>query len=606
MGENNSEFHFYAKPYLLKLNFFPNGFVDQDEDCKGQESGVGTAKYDPSKQTVSVPLLKQKPKEQLRTLGEDDDGNIGSSSTTNVDNIDNHWPDLELTARMIQPKEIPKKWLHTVVDESDGEENEDGDEEDEKRSVEQEKGISTIYGNTLESGCGGDGYGFANMFRNIFTDYCRSGLSEEMLQLKLDPENSSIDERRAERLDHESKNFDFDRYLADLELCEDSTEDYLYPMVMAFEPWWRKSRSKQKSTSTTATLVQDMDRLAINNDGGQENTSITMFSNEEKLLLSTIPYPLIPKRLIEISSAKQTYRLWCGILELVLAYIYDHLATMGDSTVESAWTIFILSPGLSWLDNSPSKSVEKTTKNFLRRLLVYPYWRNAESLGRKVLIESLTLMQEQGIHGITKALLQIRAILDKSEVYYLGNKLFVDPYLYWIQNLQEQPGEDSYLGRMIYELAREVNDEKSFQSLVEDVETSLEIDVLIEECFGDDRDEEGDNDITSSSENDSDSNCSSGSHSSNHEKNQVMDIDVVCERGDEKQTVMVQLLDDQIGHGIADVDADVNGNENGRGQKPSMLYCVGDNEPQPAVARPLITEMRSEASVKKTNLIVEM
>ena len=60
MGENNSEFHFYAKPYLLKLNFFPNGFVDQDEDCKGLESGVGTAKYDPAEQTVTVPLLKQK------------------------------------------------------------------------------------------------------------------------------------------------------------------------------------------------------------------------------------------------------------------------------------------------------------------------------------------------------------------------------------------------------------------------------------------------------------------------------------------------------------------------------------------------------------------
>ncbi len=568
MGENNSEFHFYAKPYLLKLNFFPNGFVDQDEDCKGLESGVGTAKYDPAEQTVTVPLLKQK----HRSLDDGDQEN---------DDSNNHWPDLELTARMIQPKEIPKKWLHAVIDESSGEV--DTSEKENNDSQEEEKGVLDHQrDNPLNPNNVGDGYGFANMFRNIFTDYCRSGLSEEMLQLKLDPEKSSIDERRDERLDHESANFDFERYLADLELYENSTDDYLYPMVMAYVPWWKKCQSNQRSSKASKpSLIEEMDSLTIGETQQTTATPTSIFSDDEKLLLSTIPYPLIPSNFLDNSNPKRTHQLWCGVLGLLMAYVYDHLATMGDSTVESAWTIFVLSPGLSWLDTSPSKSVEKTTKAFLRRVLVYPYWRNVESLGRKVLTESLTLMQMQGIHGITKALLQIRAILDTSEVHYLGNKLFVDPYLYWIQNLNEQPKEDSGIVRIISELSSLVGDDKNYRSLVDGVESSLEIDSMMEEFFGDD-DESSDN---SSSEDESDSSSSAIASDGEDDEN----IDEVDSNNHSK----VQLLDDQIGEG----------NETEGTPKPSMLYVVDDNEALPPTAKSLITEIEPRKNGRKTTLI---
>ncbi len=567
MGENNSEFHFYAKPYLLKLNFFPNGFVDQDDDCKGLESGVGTAKYDPSEQTVTVPLLKQKKSDN------DDDENENKD--------DNHWHDLDLTARMIQPKEIPKKWLHAVVDKGDGEINgtmKDGEEE--KGRFEAESGNTNIHDNLLNSSGGGEGYGFASIFRNILTDYCRSGLSQEMLQLKLDPENSSIDERRDERMEHESNNFDFERYLADLELSEDSTDDYLYPMVMAYKPWWRTTQPQMPKSTTTESLWQDLDRLAINANGQSKEPKMptTVFSDDEKLLLSTIPYPLLPKSLQDTSNSKQNYRLWCGLLELLLAYVYDHLATTGDSTVESAWTIFVLSPGLSWLDGSPSKSVEKTTKAFLRRVLVYPYWRNVEGLGRKVLMETLALMQNHGVHGITKALLQIRAILDKSEVHYLGNKLLVDPYLYWIQNLKRPQDEDGGTDRILTELSNLVHNDKNFERIVQSVEQSLGIDEMMEEFFGNDEDEESNNETASSS-------SSSEEDSDSEEDNFV--------HKNENKALAVELLDDQIGQGTDE-------------QKPSILYCVGDSKPPSSAERPLITEVRSETKKKKTRLIEEL
>ena len=105
MGNNNSEFHFYAKPYLLKLNFFPNSFEDQDNDTADADessgiesscgSGVGTAKYDPSEQTVIIPLRK-KMQEDIST------GQEGSSEEEESDsNNNNFWPDLELTARLL-------------------------------------------------------------------------------------------------------------------------------------------------------------------------------------------------------------------------------------------------------------------------------------------------------------------------------------------------------------------------------------------------------------------------------------------------------------------------------------------------------------------------
>jgi protein SHQ1 len=649
MGENNSEFHFYAKPYLLKLNFFPNGFVDQDAGCDATgETGVGAAKYDPSEQTVTVPLLKQR---ALRDNGDDSDINSNNENQNDNENEndnedDNHWPDLDLTARMIQPKEIPKKWLHAVVDESSGGANGEGDDDDDDDDDDGNDEIgdvtASIHSNPLipdinNSSCG-DGYGFSNMFRNIFTDYCRSGLSEEMLQLKLDPERSSIDERRDERLEHESKKFDFDRYLADLELSEDSTEDYLYPMVLAYQPWWRKSaptptnttttKPKSKSnvtatTTVTTVVTEGLDRLAIhgsddekgrkNNEPSLSNTShissastpnhaTTIFSDDEKLLLSTIPYPLLPTNLLSnnTDNAKQEHRLWCGILELVLAYIYDHLATMGDATVESAWTIFILSPELSWLDSSPSRSVEKTTKTFLRRLLVYPYWRNAEGLGRKVLEGALALIRTHGIHGITKALLQIRAILDKSEVHYLGNKLLVDPYLYWIQNLpQKDTSCSGGLDRIVSELGEIIGDtDKGFRSLVTSVEASLGIDAMMAECFGSDDDDAA----SSASDLESESSSSDEDESVSESADGDDDSDDDGDNGEEnKVAAMVQLLDDEVGHGITDTAA----NQGSRG-RPSMLFCVGEEPLSTATtARPLITEVRSETNDKKS-LIQEM
>ena len=600
MGKNNSEFHFYAKPYLLKLNFFPNGFVDPDDDLHGRSSGIGNAKYDPSEQTVTVPLLKQKI--------------AGEESTAN-------WPDLELTARMIQPREIPQKWLHSVVtnegngNAEGGDDKSDNDIDDEDieipvaqvniKKVESSLPSLQLQNNNNTTSSASDGYGFDSIFRNVFADYCRSGLAEEMLQMRVcEPENSTMDDRRDERLEHELSNLHLERYLADGELTKDSQEDYLFPMVLAYEPWWRST--KIKGVGIGASLVQDLDKLVIGGDSCNKkdekeisedsNNSTTktaqeapsIFTNDEKLLLSTIPYPLLPDKYLTAkngsynsnASHEQTHALWCGLLELLFAYVYDHLATMGDPTVESAWTIFILSPGLSWLDSSSHSSVKAATETFWRRLLVYPYWRSGV-LGRRVLSETLYLLETHGIRGATKALLQARKILDGSEKFYLGNKLWIDPYLYWIQQSSSSNNSGSSdtagvgLDPIIQELRKILRNDKSFEAFEESVEISLDIPELLKEFFG--SEDEDDDEAMSESESSDDSES---------------DDDDESDTKDAQPASSIQLLDDVVG--------------SSSGSKPFLRVSGKDSAP----GRSLITEVEKSpsprAEPKQRTLIEEL
>lgn len=39
-----------------------------------------------------------------------------------------------------------------------------------------------------------------------------------------------------------------------------------------------------------------------------------------------------------------------GLADILFAYAYDHRTTTGDASVESAWTVAVLSPLLSWLE----------------------------------------------------------------------------------------------------------------------------------------------------------------------------------------------------------------------------------------------------------------
>eukprot|EP00980_Cylindrotheca_fusiformis_P018894 scaffold6315_cov116-Cylindrotheca_fusiformis.AAC.5 len=400
--DEDSVLHFYASPYALTLNFATaTATAASDDQCcfdTAKAQGIVSAQYDPSKQTIRIPLIK---------------------AQKGV-----HWPNLEMTARLIRPKEIPKQWLYSVTAE-DNDNNNDDDDDDGLQSAAEFQETEMDVSKTKF------GYGFANLFQNIFTDYCKSGIAQEMLSLK-DPEHTEPAQRRILRLEQEEQDFDVERY--DYSIDED---DYLYPLVMEFSPtcWWKQqgaesTNSRQHSDKTNKTRSTDDDRGLI--ESFEKQMNLSPFTSEEQLQLSTIPYPLIPKAILE---NRDDLLLWCGLLDLLVPYVYDHLTTMGDPTVESAWTITRLSCSLSWLDPPTTTNVQDTLISLTRRMVIYPYWRNIDFC-KMVWEHVLCIMEEENgaLHLIIKCLLQIRSILEKSEFYYAGNKLFVDPYLFWVQH----------------------------------------------------------------------------------------------------------------------------------------------------------------------------
>jgi protein SHQ1 len=249
-------------------------------------------------------------------------------------------------------------------------------------------------------------YGFLNLYSGIFTDLAREGLAAEILQLPY-PDLTPAEDRRELRLLAEAKDFDADRYLGDLDI----NDDYLFQIAMNMTPHWQ---------TDVNTITQQLSELATD-----DNVTDSYFTPEEMQKLASIVYPLLPND----TSPEQDESLLLGLLDILFAYAYDHLLTDGDPTTESSWTLCTLSSTLSWLDTFDS--LDDVVGHSIRRALIYPYLRNYE-LALYCWIQVSHILRN-GRRCILRSLLQLYNIMDKSECHYLGNRLFVAPYLAWIQ-----------------------------------------------------------------------------------------------------------------------------------------------------------------------------
>ena len=395
LTNDGSELHWYAPPiYLLRLNFAPYQFRSMEEE---EEEETCHASYLPHIENgvIRIQLEKLVPQQ--------------------------HWENLDLLGQW-KPPPPPNQWLKGVVVE---EEKESGDKEREPSP--------TSDGNRapLHSG----GFGFDRMFvENIFHDLTRDGLGKEMLECPWpllsnnnendDAENSIQLQRRQLRIkQYENRLFSVERYQQDL----DVEDDAIYQSALAMSPHWR-------------FVPPDTEEF---------------FTASERLLISTIPYPLLDTPVaipITAIDASRQQRLCIGLLDILFAYVYDHVTTEGDPTVESAWTIFILSTSFSWLDDWLDDDVADDVlflvpaviRSSIRRALIYPYLRSLE-FACFIWTQVQTILS-QGLRTVLRCLLQIRVILDRSELYYFGNKLYVDPYLMWLQ----QYTSSSYLETQIF------------------------------------------------------------------------------------------------------------------------------------------------------------
>jgi len=210
------------------------------------------------------------------------------------------------------------------------------------------------------------------------------------------------------------------------------------------KPHWVVEREGPKkgdhAISEDDTLVDQMSKLTTDetndNATNQEQRkpqetkppSYRYFTPDETAQLASISYPILPLSI----QPQQSQSLVAGLLDILFAYVYDHLLTSGDPTVESSWTVTTLSCSLSWLqDYSDTPSLSKVMEYSMRRSLIYPYLRNYSF--SVFCWKQVACIVRNGRRCVVRCLLQIRSILEKSESHYLGNRLYIDPYLAWIQ-----------------------------------------------------------------------------------------------------------------------------------------------------------------------------
>ncbi len=124
--------------------------------------------------------------------------------------------------------------------------------------------------------------------------------------------------------------------------------------------------------------------------------------------------------------------------------------------------------------------VRSVVQSSIRRSLIYPYirnfsfsiyiWENVVSM-----LDNPNHDSSTGIRAIIRCLLQVRNILNYSDIYYLGNKLYVDPYLIWIQKFSDL----NYLQNQILSpIAQSIRQLLKNETRIEQLKDSLDLNLL--------------------------------------------------------------------------------------------------------------------------------
>ena len=299
-------------------------------------------------------------------------------------------------------------------------------------------------------------YGFQNRHANFFAAW--QGQVREIIALP-SPDTTTPSERTRLRIADEDTSFDGDRFLGD---ALGSAEDPLFLEAISFVPHWKKVQKEREEWSSKVStsfkeftiapltdipengqsldgMVRKLNCLSINNSesSSSENSEGTskssdfpqvLFTEKEQETLRNLPNR---EYLVEEDQSAAKSLLY-GVVDILIGYAYDHRMTCGDSTVESAWTISILSPTLSWLDTSAPDMSSVVTTAF-RRVCSYPYLRSPGIA--HVVLQDVIQILILGKRSILRCLLQTFRIFERSETHYLLCKLYLEDYCVWIQNL---------------------------------------------------------------------------------------------------------------------------------------------------------------------------
>lgn len=251
-------------------------------------------------------------------------------------------------------------------------------------------------------------------FLNLHTGFLRHVVNTENEVNVLGPDAETLppSERRRLRLEKEEKKWDEEYYMADY--ADPSMIDEVIAMSSPFVPF-----------------------------AGAEDAE---FTEEEKLDMLRLPRREYLTSPADIRATRLT------LLTVLFAAAYDTRTTQGDPTPESAWTVCALTPAFAALDPAPypfppsfspprssppdDLELQATLAASYRRALAYPLYRSwalAEACRRDV-----GALLSHGRRAILRALLRLRDLLNKHEVYYVYARIWIDDFCSWVQ-------QDSYV-----------------------------------------------------------------------------------------------------------------------------------------------------------------
>lgn len=199
------------------------------------------------------------------------------------------------------------------------------------------------------------------------------------------PETMTPEQRQETRASSEEEKFDAEYYLCDL-----FDNAYISQELVSYKP----------STST-------------------------QLSDEEQQKLLQLKY----KSYI-LSHPKQTY---IAILGFLFGACYDLRTNMGDSTVESAWTIGKLCPQIACLDNSFTK-IKDIMISCSRRALAFPLYRHWQ-LTMKVWDDVYEVLQ-LGKPAILKMFIRLLLLFER-DLYSVYTHIWIQDMTIWIQSANE-------------------------------------------------------------------------------------------------------------------------------------------------------------------------
>jgi len=536
---DGTEIHLYAPPtYLLKLTL-PHRVVSEDDvdDSLARAATIptnnglisvveeeSTAEGDKvstscaqSQSTTEITEEASKQyilwtKEDLPKLQYNPEKNHGTLTVIIRKEEENIWDDLDLLGRLQQQPKTKQQAINSnplikVID-GDKDEIEISNDNDNNNISSTSQVMEDLLSVNNENR---PNYGLFQHFSNVFKDYAREGLAHEMLECPNPDEvynttNNNVDgdnntskqeNRRETRLEMENEKFDTDRYLNDL--CVEEEGDMIFDSAMLMVPHWAANQSSSSDTSN-----EESNELTIDNVTSQlsklttteEKQLNTFFTAEESHLLATLP----PQSNIPIQlSAEQKRSAFLSLTDILFAYVYDHRTTDGDPTVESSWTVMILSPSLSWLENynPPYDTILDVIRWNIRRSLIYPYLRSY-ALAIK-LANDVCQIIKCGRRTVIRCLLQLHQIMEKSETHYLFNKLYIDPLLDWIQRCEEDE---------VIEFGKEVKDALGLNLLKDNLGlglVELESSFLESTTSSSEEEDNNDDEVSYNYESDSDS-----------------------------------------------------------------------------------------------------